>query len=55
MFIVLFSIGLASALIYVDRTIDIQSLGYLNYILTESADSARSVLSTISGAMIGVA
>ncbi len=55
MLIILFSIGLASVLIFVDRAVDIRSIGYLNSILTESADSARSVLSTISGAMIGVA
>lgn len=55
MFIILFSIVLASVLIYVDRMVDVRSVDYLNYILTESADSARSVLSTISGAMIGVA
>lgn len=55
MFIILFSIVLATVLILVDRTVDIQSIEYLNSILTESADSARSVLSTISGAMIGVA
>jgi uncharacterized membrane protein len=53
--IILFSIGLASTLIYFDRTVDIESMGVLRNILTESADSARSVLSTISGAMIGVA
>lgn len=53
--IILFSIGLASMLIYFDRTVDIESMGILRNILTESADSARSVLSTISGAMIGVA
>jgi uncharacterized membrane protein len=53
--IILFSIGLASSLIMLDRTIDFSSLPYLRVILTESADSARSVLSTISGAMIGVA
>lgn len=53
--IIVFSIGLATLLIYVDRTVDVRSIEYLNYILTESADSARSVLSTISGAMIGVA
>lgn len=55
MFIILFSIVLASVLIYVDRIVDTSSVDYLNSILTESADSARSVLSTISGAMIGVA
>lgn len=53
--IILFSIVLATFLIYLDRTIDVSSIKYLSYIFTESADSARSVLSTISGAMIGVA
>lgn len=55
MLIILFSIGLATFLIYLDRTLDVSSIKYLSYIFTESADSARSVLSTISGAMIGVA
>ncbi|MBZ9779358.1 DUF2254 domain-containing protein [Psychroflexus sp. CAK8W] len=53
--IILFSIALASSLILLDRNIDFGSVVYLRQILTESADSARSVLSTISGAMIGVA
>lgn len=53
--IILFSIGLASGLIVLDRAVDFGSVVYLQQILTESADSARSVLSTISGAMIGVA
>jgi uncharacterized membrane protein len=53
--IILFSIALASSLILLDRSIDFGSVVYLRQILTESADSARSVLSTISGAMIGVA
>jgi uncharacterized membrane protein len=53
--IILFSIALASVLIVIDRAIDFSSVVYLRQILTESADSARSVLSTISGAMIGVA
>ncbi|MBZ9626870.1 DUF2254 domain-containing protein [Psychroflexus sp. CAK57W] len=53
--IIIASIGLATLLIYIDRSVDVRSVKFLNYILTESADSARSVLSTISGAMIGVA
>jgi uncharacterized membrane protein len=53
--IILSSIGLASALIFIDRSVEITSIKYLDFIITESADSARSVLSTISGAMIGVA
>ncbi|NEV94344.1 DUF2254 domain-containing protein [Psychroflexus sp. YR1-1] len=53
--IIVFSIGLATFLIYIDRTVNVRSIKYLSYILTESADSARSILSTISAAMIGVA
>lgn len=53
--IIFSSILLATVLIYLNRTIDVSSTKYLSYIFTESADSARSVLSTISGAMIGVA
>ncbi|MFD0932242.1 DUF2254 domain-containing protein [Psychroflexus salinarum] len=53
--IIIFSIGLATLLIFIDRSVDVRSIEFFSYILTESADSARSVLSTISGAMIGVA
>lgn len=55
MLIILFSIAFASGLITLDRLIDFKAFEFFKNILTESADSARSVLSTISGAMIGVA
>ncbi len=49
------TIGLAVGLLYLDNLIDFQPSGIIQYVFTGSADSARSVLSTISGAMIGVA
>lgn len=53
--IILISIAAALGLIYLDSRIDFQDTSILQSLLTGSADSARSVLSTISGAMIGVA
>ncbi len=49
------AIGLAIGFLYLDNLIDFQPSGIIQYIFTGSADSARAVLSTISGAMIGVA
>ena len=45
----------AFAMIYVDTSIDVYPPGFVQYLLPSSVDSARTVLSTISGAMIGVA
>lgn len=53
--IILLSIGAAVGLIYVDNLVHIKLSGVIRYVFTGSADSARSVLSTISSAMIGVA
>lgn len=53
--IILVSIGAAIGLIYIDNIFDFKSTGVIQYIFIGSADSARSVLSTISSAMIGVA
>ena len=55
MLIIVAALGLASTTIYLDQIIDFENVDYFKYFVTESADSARSVLSTISGAMIGVA
>ncbi len=41
--------------IYIDSSVDIDPPGFFQHILSSNIDSARSVLSTISGAMIGVA
>ncbi|NNE25463.1 MAG: DUF2254 domain-containing protein [Saprospiraceae bacterium] len=48
---VILSIGLVS----LDNSITISQEGWLRFFLVNSPDSARSILSTISGAMIGVA
>jgi uncharacterized membrane protein len=48
---VLLSIGLVS----LDNAITISKEGWISFFLVNSSDSARSILSTISGAMIGVA
>ncbi|WP_127846228.1 DUF2254 domain-containing protein [Psychroflexus aestuariivivens] len=53
--IILCALGLSAVSIYLDQLIDFNTVTYFKYFVTESADSARSVLSTISGAMIGVA
>ncbi|MFO8148143.1 MAG: DUF2254 domain-containing protein [Gillisia sp.] len=50
-FAILISIGLVS----LDNSISIEREGWVRFFLVNSSDSARSILSTISGAMIGVA
>lgn len=51
---ILFAISVAIVLIYVDNNVHYQPTGLLQYLFTGSAASARSVLSTISGAMVGL-
>lgn len=53
--IILFSIVLSIGLVKLDSVITITHEGWLRFFLVNSSDSARSILSTISGAMIGVA
>lgn len=55
--ILMLIVAIASAFgfIYLDNTLDYTPDGFLNYIFSGSADSARSILSTIAGASIGVA
>ncbi|MFN2429945.1 MAG: DUF2254 domain-containing protein [Cryomorphaceae bacterium] len=53
--IILISIGLALLTIYIDSQHPLEITGTFKYLFNRSAESARSVLSTISGAMIGVA
>ncbi|QIA09759.1 DUF2254 domain-containing protein [Draconibacterium halophilum] len=50
-FAVILSIGFVS----LDSYIDLPQDGWLRFFLVNSSDSARSILATISGAMIGVA
>lgn len=50
-----FSVFLAIGLVFLDSKITISYEGWLRFFLVNSSDSARSILSTISGAMIGVA
>ncbi len=53
--IIAFSIFLSIGLVYMDSIVTISHEGWLRFFLVNSSDSARSILSTISGAMIGVA
>lgn len=53
--LVLSSVILAFLFIYLDYEFKLKPDGILKYIYAGSADSARSILSTIAGAMIGVA
>ncbi|WP_194974691.1 DUF2254 domain-containing protein [Aquiflexum lacus] len=53
--IMCFSVFLSIGLVYLDRMVTIPYDGWLRFFLVNSSDSARSILSTISGAMIGVA
>ncbi|MBU2018298.1 MAG: DUF2254 domain-containing protein [Bacteroidetes bacterium] len=49
------SVFLSVGLVYLDNNIIITHEGWIRFFLVNSSDSARSILSTISGAMIGVA
>jgi uncharacterized membrane protein len=53
--ILIASVLLALGLVYLDGLIDYPQKGLGRLLLVDSPDSARSILSTISGAMIGVA
>ncbi|MGM0460768.1 MAG: DUF2254 domain-containing protein, partial [Bacteroidota bacterium] len=53
--IISFSILLAFGLVYLDSILTIPREGWVRFFLVNSADSARSILSTISSAMMGVA
>lgn len=46
---------LSVSLVYLDSVVSFSQEGLIRYFLVNSSDSARSILSTISGAMIGVA
>lgn len=53
--IISFSILLSFSLVYLDSIITIPREGWSQYFLVNSSDSARSILTTISSAMMGVA
>lgn len=53
--IILIALFLAIGLVIIDQEIQLSKDGLGKYFFVNSADSARSILSTISGAMIGVA
>jgi uncharacterized membrane protein len=53
--LVLTAVVLAFLFIYLDYELGLKPNGLFKYIYAGSADSARSILSTIAGAMIGVA
>ena len=53
--IIVFSVLLSIGLVYLDSSITISHEGLIRFFLVNSSNSARSILSTISGAMIGVA
>lgn len=53
--ILISSIILAVGLVSLDSTISISQDGWFRFFIVNSPDSARTILSTISGAMIGVA
>ncbi|SDD59503.1 Uncharacterized membrane protein [Algoriphagus faecimaris] len=53
--LIFFSIALSVGMVYVDSLIQIDQKGILRFFFVQNLDSARSILTTISGAMIGVA
>ena len=55
LFIILIAIVFAFGLIYLDRVKPVEPTGFLDYMLSGGDESARSVLSTIAGAMLAVA
>lgn len=53
--IIISSIFLSIGLVYIDGQVDFSNDGIMRFFFVTSADSARLILSTISGAMMGVA
>jgi len=49
------SIGIAIGMVYLDYMVGLSPSGFGNFLFCQTADSARSVLSIIAGAMVGVA
>lgn len=53
--IIIVSVPIAMGFVYLDGSINLSHDGLQRFLFVSSADSARSILTTISGAMIGVA
>jgi uncharacterized membrane protein len=53
--IILVTIAIAFLSIWIDSRVNFSPEGFGRYLFTGSADSARSILTTVAGAMIGVA
>lgn len=53
--ILISSVILAIGSVYLDNTVSVSQDGWFRFFIVNSPDSARTILSTISGAMIGVA
>ncbi len=53
--IIFIGIGLSIGLIYIDSSIDYQSVGVFLHFFTGGVDSARIILSTVAAGMLGVA
>lgn len=53
--IICLSVLLSICLVYLDSIVTISNEGWVRFFLVQSSDSARSILTTISSAMIGVA
>jgi uncharacterized membrane protein len=53
--IMLIAIGASFGLIYLDSILDYQPEGFMAFFVSGGAESARSILATIAGAMLGVA
>lgn len=53
--IICFAVVLSMTLVSLDNSLSISQEGWIRFLLVNSPDSARSILTTISGAMIGVA
>lgn len=53
--ILISSVLLAIGSVYLDNTVSVSQDGWFRFFIVNSPDSARTILSTISGAMIGVA
>lgn len=53
--ILIVSVILAMGSVYLDNNVSISQDGWFRFFIVNSPDSARTILSTISGAMIGVA
>jgi uncharacterized membrane protein len=53
--LILVSVVLAMGLVFLDSRLEVRATGFGRYLLTGSPASARNILTTISGAMIGLA